>query len=288
MISSYNNIKNKADILRNINLETILTHIGARKDRYDKNKWHTYKGVISLSGLKFMNWTLNTGGGGSIDLVMHLKSFSFRNAVVWLDHNFPSTNTTVSHHHHFCAPLPFQLPKKDDSKLPEVIRYLLWNRSIPHYIIDYLIYSGQVYADCKCNAVFLLLGKEKNIVGAEIRGTTKRQWRGMAKGSKKNLGCFYVKLANSKKIVLCESAIDAISYYALYQDAITVSTSGATSKPAWLAAFINKRYNIFCGFDSDKTGDYFAKELIDHHPTIKRLRPHKHDWNDILRYKETL
>ncbi len=264
-----------------------MTHIGARKDRYDKNKWHTYKGVISLSGLKFMNWTLNTGGGGSIDLVMHLKSFCFRNAVVWLDHNFYSANIGVSHHR-FCAPLPFQLPKKDDSKLTKVIQYLLCDRSIPHYIIDYLINSGQLYADCKCNAVFLLLGKEKNIVGAEVRGTTMRQWRGMAKGSRKNSGCFYVKLANSKKIVLCESAIDAISYYALYQDATTVSTSGATSRPAWLMAFINKGYDIFCGFDSDKAGDYIAKHLIDRYPTIKRLRPHKHDWNDILRNKDTL
>ncbi len=33
-------------------------------------------------------------------------------------------------------------------------------------------------------------GKEKSVVGADLRGTTTKQWRGMAIGSRKDLGCF--------------------------------------------------------------------------------------------------
>ncbi|MBC8550273.1 MAG: toprim domain-containing protein [Candidatus Brocadiales bacterium] len=285
--SSYD-IKKKTDTLRNIKLESILAFIGAEKNKYDKNRWNTDKGVISVSGLKFMNWTLNTGGGGAIDLVIHLKNFCFKDSVIWLAHNFHTTTNDDD----FSLLLPakplLQLPDRDDSKLSKVMQYLLYDRRIPYDIIGHLIDSGQVYADGKNNAVFLLLGKEKRIVGAELRGITKVQWRGMAKGTKKNLGCFYVKTQVSKKIVLCESAIDAISYYAIYQDAIAVSTSGATSKPIWLQAIINKGYDIFCGFDSDKTGDCIAKQLIELYPTVKRLRPHKHDWNDVLCSETTL
>ena len=43
-----------------------------------------------------------------------------------------------------------------------------------------LITSGRLYADRRGNAVFLLLGKAGQPVGAELRGTSARVWRGMA------------------------------------------------------------------------------------------------------------
>jgi len=60
------------------------------------------------------------------------------------------------------------------------------------------------------------------------------------------------------------------------------STSGATPTPAWLKSFSNNGYKIYCGFDSDKTGDKPAKKMIALHPTIRRLSPGKHDWNELL------
>ena len=122
-------------------------------------------------------------------------------------------------------------------------------------------------------------------IGAELRGTNHTIWRGMAKGSKKDLGFFRLSSHNPDKVVLLESAIDAISFFALYSNCMAISTSGASPNPAWLRSFINKESEIYCGFDSDDTGEKTAKKMIALYPTIKRLRPPKHDWNDVLKTK---
>ncbi len=88
--------------------------------------------------------------------------------------------------------------------------------------------------------------------------------------------------ANPTKMVLCESAIDAISFFALYPTWLSISTSGATPNPVWLKSFINTGYEIYCGFDSDETGENVAQKMITLYPGIKRLSPQKHDWNEVL------
>ena len=50
--------------LRAIPLERVLTLCGAQLDHYDRHKWHTPAGVLSVTGAKFINWNLGTGGGG--------------------------------------------------------------------------------------------------------------------------------------------------------------------------------------------------------------------------------
>ncbi len=53
-------------------------------------------------------------------------------------------------------------------------------------------------------------------MGAELRGTGPRVWRGIAAGSRKDAGYLWIGARGSQKIVLCESAIDAISCFCLY------------------------------------------------------------------------
>ncbi len=284
MSGSFESIKQKADLVRGINLGQVLDGTGAVKDKFDKAKWHTLKGTISICGPKFMNWSKDIGGGGAIDLVMHLKNFDFKTAVLWLDTVFSGHHIQITPNQIKTNPI-LKLPKKDGTKLPQVINYLVKIRSIPLSLVRDLIHSAKLYADTKANAVFLLLGKEKRIVGAELRGTNHIIWRGMAKGSRKDLGFFWVKSRHPDKILLLESAIDAISFFALYSNCMAISTSGASPNPAWLRFFINKESEIYCGFDSDDTGEKAAKKIIALYPTIKRLRPPKHDWNDVLKSK---
>jgi DNA primase len=105
----------------------------------------------------------------------------------------------------------------------------------------------------------------------------------LAPGSRKDLGYLHVKNDKSTKILICESAIDAISYYALDPHCMALSTAGAHPNPAWLSSLINKESDLFCAFDADKTGDALAQKMIALYPTIKRLRPINHDWNDVLK-----
>lgn len=277
MSNSYEEIGKKADSVRNIDLRTVLQHHGCTNDPSDKAKWQTHQGVISVTGQKFMNWTLGTGGGGAIDLVIHLQDVGFKAAVFWLCDNITSP---IAQQGSLARKL--SLPQKDDRKLPRVTNYLRHQRCIPQDLIDELIASGKLYADGRANAVFILLGKKKKVVGAELRGTCRTKWRGMAPGSRKNQGCFYLVGISSKKMVLCESAIDAISCFVLKPEFTSISTSGATPNPGWLQNFIAAGCKIYCGFDADRAGNLMANKMINLYPSIKRLPPPGHDWNEVL------
>jgi hypothetical protein len=271
---------NQTQRLRNIDLKLVLARIQATAHPYDRAKWYTCRGSLSVNGQKFFNWSTDSGGGGAIDLMMHLRQCDFKTATAWLQQNFPDTSPQL------CPPsithTRLALPQRDDHHLQRLISYLNIDRRIPLAIIQNLIDSNCLYADTKANAVFLLLGKEKKIVGAEIRGTSHIRWLGMAKGSRKDIGCFYVKNPNPQKMILCESAIDALSFFSMNPQWLCVSTSGATPHPAWLPLFIAKGFDIHCGFDADQTGDSLANKMISLFPSIKRLRPIQHDWNDQL------
>jgi len=280
-----NPIRQRADRLRAVPLQSVLRLWGARPDRYDKSKWHTPRGTLSVNGAKFIAWNHGGGGGGAIDLVIHLGNDGFKEALDWLHQHFPS------------QPLPqpdpspsrsaLKLPSPDPRQLGRVKHYLITERALDSELIDPLIQAGNLYADRRANAVFLLLGECATSVGAELRGTTARQWRGMAPGSRKNLGYFSIPSLTAAQdpppIILCESAIDAISCFLIHPNHRCISTSGARPNPSWLPPLINLGYRVYCGFDADDTGETMAHAMIAFHPSVQRLRPDRHDWNDLLK-----
>ena len=275
--------RDRADRLRLIPLESVLRSFGAQPDRYDTCKWHTSHGVLSVKGVKYMDWKQGGGGGGAIDLAMHLNGLSFAEALQWLEHRFPIVPAL------HCGPTtPSQqllIPPPHPENLPRVQEYLTRQRRLPLELLRTLNRSGDVYADSKANAVFLLRGANGQPVGAELRGTTIACWRGMAPGSRKNDGYFSAspKVDDPRRpIILCESAIDAISCFALHPDYRCISTAGARPNPHWLRNLIQPGVAILCGFDTDATAEAMAASMKTLHPSIGRLRPRLHDWNDLL------
>ena len=283
MPTRFDEIKYQAAKVRQINLVTVLQQLGAIADKNDSAKWHTRQGTLSVTGSKFFNWTKNVGGGGAIDLIMHLEHIDFIKAVSWLTKNCACPGVPLSKKTRHRPRTPLTLPKKNHQRLPQVNHYLTSRRCLPAVLIQSLFNDGRLYADDRANAVFLLLGKGNSVVGAEMRGTSHQPWHALAPGSRKDRGFFYIANANSTKLVICESAIDAISYYALDPNCRAISTAGAHPNPPWLSSLINKGFKLFCGFDSDETGDTLAERMITLYPSIKRLRPTHHDWNDMLK-----
>jgi hypothetical protein len=306
----YHQLRQRADRVREIPLEAVLACRGAWRDAHDKAAWHTEQGPISVTGQKFTNWHRHTGGGKAIDLVMHLAELDFADAVVWLETHFGPAVSQERTGGHSSIPRgkgmedaqrsdptregrpgeavehaesrSLRLPARDDRQLQRVRQYLMRQRSLPRGCLEPLIAAGKLYADRRGNAVFLLLGRGQQPVGAELRGTGPRVWRGMAPGTRKDRGCFWSGSADAGGAVLCESAIDAISCSLLFHDAICISTSGARPDPGWMEALIRRGYVIYCGFDTDEVGEAMAQAMMRLHPRVRRLRPPAHDWNDVL------
>ncbi len=53
MLDTFEEIGIKANFVRNIDLRAVLERAGCIKDRFDKAKWHTPEGAISVTGQKF-------------------------------------------------------------------------------------------------------------------------------------------------------------------------------------------------------------------------------------------
>jgi hypothetical protein len=288
---NFDEFRRRADAVRDIPLEAVLTCRGAVRDRHDRARWHTERGPLSVTGAKFTNWH-GGSGGGAIDLVMHLAQVHVSAAVEWLEqrlaasHPAPRQPTRATSGRPPTAPQGYgslRLPAPEARLLDRVRRYLTQRRGLSAVLLEPLIQSGKLYADHRGNAVFLLVaGKPNQPVGAELRGTGPRVWRGMAPGTRKDLGYFWIGTPGSQNIILCESAIDAISYWQMHPPCICISTAGVRSNPLWLRGLLARGYALHCGFDADEPGDAAATQMIALYPAIQRLRPTAHDWNDVL------
>jgi hypothetical protein len=288
---NHRDLRRRADLVRNVPLETVLRLRDAVRDRRDPAKWDTEQGPLSVTGSQFMNWGRSQGGGGAIDLVMHLAGLDCGAAVQWLERHAAEYVAVEDHATRSSAPCPavspavspLRLPLRDDRLLNRVREYLTNRRQLSATLLESLLHSGRFYADPRGNAVFLMVqGKPNQPVGAELRGTGSRVWRGMAPGSRKDLGYFWIGDPNARLLVLCESAIDAVSCFQLRGSCICISTAGVRANPGWLRGLIARDYAIYCGFDTDEAGEAAAAHLTTLYPVVQRLRPPAHDWNDAL------
>lgn len=330
-----NDFQRRAAAVRAIPLEVVLTSWGAKRDRHDKSRWQTPRGPLSVSGTKFFNWLACQGGGGAIDLAMHLGGWDARQAIGWLGDNLshhvagvtptaganptiatsaeaesvsrldspsgsaPSSHGSASPEHQPLGPPALlgarpqlQLPAASQTQLPRVRRYLIQQRGLSAAILASLIDQGKLYADGRGNAVFVMAaGKPNRPIGAELRGTGRRVWRGLAPGTSKNAGYFWIGDPGAQHIVLCESAIDAISCHQLHtqrpdaplgRTCLCISTAGVRPDAPWLPPLLARGYQIYCGFDADEPGETASRQMITRHPAIQRLRPSGHDWNVVL------
>ena len=276
--------RQRADLARAVPLETVLAFRGAARDRHDQSKWHTEQGPLSVTGCKFTNWQQSHGGGGAIDLVMHLAQIDCGTAIQWLEQhllsNHPAVHQLVQHRR---ASNGLQLPLPDANQLDRVRQYLTVRRQLSATLLEPLIQTGRLYADRRGNAVFVMVaGKPNRPIGAELRGTGLQAWRGHAPGTCKDAGYFWIGHPGTQTIMLCESAIDAISCHQLHPHLVCISTAGVRSNPRWLTTLLARDYTIHNGYDADPPGDTAAARMIAIHPAVQRHRPPAHNWNDVL------
>ena len=95
-----------ANSVRNFELETVAEELGLEHDKQDSHKWRGDGQIISINGQRFYDHLNSFGSGGAIDLVMHVNSCQYPDAVDWLadrsvgsrpsKNGQPSTNILVT------------------------------------------------------------------------------------------------------------------------------------------------------------------------------------------------
>jgi 5S rRNA maturation endonuclease (ribonuclease M5) len=264
----------------------------------DPHKWRNEDHILNLTGSKFYDWTQMKGGGGAIDLVMHIQGGKFSEAMAWLQDRFGDRAATeigmqaVRERVDERERQPFVLPQPDETKWQGVRDYLARTRRLPSGIVDDLHQQGLVYADGRQNAVFVRRSLDGEVMGAALRGTVGEgnSFKGLAACSRRSEGWFYTVSGGEEgqaieRVVLVEGAIDALSFQTLdrsQERTMILATDGMGALPmAWL----RQVERVEMAFDRDAAGEAMAKRVQQEIPQAIRVEPERKDWNEDLQEK---
>ncbi len=292
--TKYTDIANK---VRDLSLAKVAYELGLDPDPLDKHKWQNQHHIINITGSKFYDWKHMKGGGGAIDLVMHVSECDFKQSVAWLNDRFGEglTLEAVTYKtreiiqtepvHEFTPPIPEQ------NRWQAVRKYLTRERKLPSGLVDSLHQQGLVYADKNQNAVFIRRSiDEEKITGASLRGTAgdNNTFKGLAPRTKRNQGWFHFQQGGQssdpiKRVVLVESPIDAMSFAVLDRNdsrrTIYLSTDGAGKVPS---EFLREVKDVVVAYDNDLAGNLMAQKVNSQLSNSVRKSPKAIDWNEDL------
>ncbi|MBD2606317.1 plasmid recombination protein [Scytonema hofmannii FACHB-248] len=305
--------KQQADQLRDLPLEDVAWHLGLDKADIGKKRWKGLGNVINITDSKWYDFTAEKGGGGAIDLVMHVNSCNFRQALAWLHDRFNEEGMLRATRAYVQTqatkivaeePVPqFVLPFEDESKWLYVQNYLTKARGLPENFIDALHQRGWLYADDQQNAVFVMRSLDgETTTGAFLRGTRgeDNSFMGYALGTKRTGGWFHFHLGGETadevhSCVLCKSPIDALSCAAL---GVTAHSGMSQTRTMFLAVdspkslpleFLSKVRAITVACDNDDTGREMAQAIKELLPHSNIVQPQALDWNaELLEYSRQM
>jgi hypothetical protein len=271
--------------LRSLDLTAVCLLLTLARDEKDPKQFKTDGFRICVNGSKWFDHGAGKGGGGAIDLVMHVRRLSFMEAASYLSRSIGElTAVTPKDSAKKVPQKTTKPPAPNKNNLPAVLAYLTGKRGLNAYMVQWCINKGLIYADSRNNCVFRY-GNH----GAELRGTGAVQWRGVYGAIDHG---FILPARSAVGVAVLESAIDALSYRQLHRDMITVSLAGnGNHRVIQQAINIAKTYKlqVFSAFDSDSGGDVANKILSEYAQAesveIIQDRPKTKDWNDELKIK---
>lgn len=293
-----NNLREQANRVRQLPLTDVAGHLGGTQDSQDKQRWDFTNCAVWIgkgeNGNRFYDHRTCHGGGGAIDFAMYVLSCDFKEAVRRLcdqasGSSMPPSKALGMHRTSTTDLVTFSLPHACPQHQALVFDYLTNTRRLPAHVVEPVLATGDVYADSRRNAVFVCRAPDGLVSGAELRGTGKTPYKGMAKGSRRGVGFFTLAHPNPTELVVVESALDALAYQALHRSSATiVSTAGVMPACPVLLVLAHKLgvTDIVIAYDSDGAGDGAAERLMASMQgeglTLRRRAPSCKDWNDIL------
>lgn len=306
--------------LRNVDLTKVAEHFQAEQHTYDKKKWHTDVGTISIDAAAgvFFNHNEVAGGKGAINLWCHLSNLdsndkkqvkiaveqmmqaNFVNPDAGTDKS-PARRATRKPKGH----KPLRIPEVVESRWPAALRYLTEERSIPRTVIDPLHESGRLYAGGKYGNVTWLLGwTDGKVYGADLKGIRTNangdRFGGVCPGTNREKSFFLIPARDRseprlRNVAMLEASIDAMSYAALHPHSTVISLGGCSNYGGavkLLQEIVQTGVPLYHGFDHDKAGCESDFRLREHYAEatgaelpIRWDWPETpgDDWNEVLR-----
>lgn len=175
------------------------------------------------------------------------------------------------------------------AKAPPVERHpYLEGRGIEAKTLADPRFAGMVRLDARGNAVFPHYDRE-GLSGYELKN---QGFTGFSGGGSKALW-HSTNLGQERRLVITESAIDALSHAQLYPDPNTayISLGGSPSPEQMelarsaIAKAQNRGSRVVVGTDADPPGEKLAQRLSDGYSGIERALPTSKDWNDQLKHE---
>lgn len=264
-----------ADQVRDIPLDEVLERYGFEfKVEGRTLRVHTEEHNIVVTGNQWFDNKANIGGGGAIDLVMHIGGMDFAGACRFLATQFQplaASQTALS----FPSSIRKQSPPKkkpfeelaavyavrDDSNWPVARAYLVDKRQINTEIVDELHAAGLIYTNNhrpNPSLVFLHRDINGNIRGATLRDTEHQSAFRPCLGNKLTAWFTVGDLAKAERIVAVESPIDALSYHSIFacsgSSLAVVSCSGAIVPQELMYQVHERRQAFVVALDNDPAG----------------------------------
>ena len=284
-----------ATVARDIPLVDVLNSFGCVQKENDPKNWDTPVGRISLQEFTsptdvdiFYNHDLAKGGGGAIDLVMHLGEYNFKEAMAYITTNLGGVATAEAAALHrvkktikeaAAEPVaPYVAPAGVDSTWPHVFDYLTRTRGISADVVSKYHKIGYLMSDAYQNVV--IVNNTKN--GHSLRGTLPGS---RFKGSRGVKGFFSPNTGNTATpVFVCEGALDALSLRSAGVSAI--ATQGNTDMAALHEFLLKYRalgYHLVAAFDNDDAGAKMAQAVMSWDDIgASYAKPVGKDWNDDL------
>ncbi len=172
--------------------------------------------------------------------------------------------------------------------------YLEQERSLPHAVLQHPRFAGTIRQDQRGNTVFAH-HNQQGLCGYELKNT---HFTGFSPAGEKGLWASHAKKSDHC-LVIAESAINALSYFALHPDEHSRYFSFAGSlnpnQPRLIQSAIERMQTgstIILATDADTAGEKFSQQLTTLVHEIQRqdllLRSHSPlhvgtDWNDQLK-----
>jgi Toprim-like/Protein of unknown function (DUF3991) len=301
-------ISELADQARGIPLRDVLEHYGFEtKPEGTTLRAKSEQHNIVVTGSKWFDNKANVGGGGAIDLVMHIAGVEFSAACRSLADEFRPLSAGQSDLSFSSSPrsqpatgkksfeeLAAIYAVRDDPNWRVARAYLTETRKIDPAIVDQLHAVGSIYANDhrpKPSLVFLHRDPHGKVCGATLRDTRQQSAFRPCLGNKLTAWFAVGDFANADRVVAVESPIDALSYYSLFanpREALAiVSCAGSTVPYELMLQARNRRQSFVVALDNDAAGERGWAKAWDDTVDWAGFRlssecPKNKDWNDDL------